>query len=75
MATIYFCKENGVEEFYQSNVDINEVKEVVDDLNNDPDNFIDGEQLCYFSYLKEDMKNYQFYGFSSKEEMMEMVYL
>lgn len=68
MATIFFYRNNSdVETFYKSN--ITNPTEEVEFLNNEDDNFIDGEQICFFKYTNADYLEHEFYGFNSKEEM------
>ena len=75
MATIYFTKgDDPTMIFFQSNVDKDDLKSHLEYLNQDPFNFVDGEQIRSFDSLEKDMQEYEFYGFSSKEDMMLALY-
>ncbi len=72
MATIYFTNRNSdAETWYVSDVE-NPIEEV-DMLNTEDDNFIDGEQIHFFSYIDKDESEHEFYGYASREEMLDAV--
>lgn len=72
MPTIYFTRRNSdVEEFYAS--DIEQPIEEVIKLNTEDDNFIDGEQMCFFGYTNKNQSEHEFYGFDSREQMLDAV--